>query len=519
MTAKMPGSPACLGCADGRTGSPRRAPLTLLQSVQEAAHLHPGKRAITGTIRVTYDELIRHVDAVAGQLMTVGVRTGEAVGVAAGRSPLAPLLALGVMRAGAVYLPLDPLYPDALLARMAAAAQVQTVLLDDSSGRRAPSADRVLPASAVLESPTDGHRLPAVAPCTAAYAMFTSGSSGAPKGIVLGHAGLAQYAQALPARVGLRAGDRCLGVAPLGFSSSIRQLLLPLAAGATVVVPTDEQVRTPWELADLVREQRVSHLDVTPSYWRALLDALPVDEARAMLAGVHRVLFASEPLDAHLAHRTRQLAPHARLWNLYGCTETTGIVTAYGLTGTEPMDAPVPIGTALDHVSVTAEPGPGGQIVVTGSAIALGSLDGGLPTTGGCAARRLATGDRAEMTAAGLVRLGRGDRMLKVRGMRVASESVEQHLLAHDGIRRAAVVAATERGLVCAVEPAPGAPAPDPRRLAAWLRERLPGHMVPAEITVTGDWPLLPNGKTDYQRLTALHQPATDLPGRGPDAH
>jgi acyl-coenzyme A synthetase/AMP-(fatty) acid ligase len=493
--------------------------------VQRAASARLGEPAVNGSARVTYGEATQMADAVAGHLRAVGTAAGDLVAVASGRSHLAPVLILGVMRSGAVYLPLDPLYPDALLTSMVKAAGVRTVIVDRAAGGRQPAVDAHAVEAAALLSPVRGMDLPAVDVCGGAFAMFTSGSTDAPKGMLLGHAGLAQYARALPDRVGLRAGDRCLGVAPLGFSSSIRQLLLPLAAGATVVVPTDEQVHTPWEFADLVREQRVSHLDVTPSYWRALLDALPEDEARTMLAGVRRVLFASETLDAPLAHRTRGLAPHTRIWNLYGCTETTGIVTAYEFTGAEPADAPVPVGTALDHVTVTVEPGDGpdpqagGQIVVTGSAVALGALGDGLPVGPGCAVRSLATGDRAKMTAAGLVWLGRSDRLLKVRGMRVVAESVEQHLLVHPGVQRAAVVAATERGLVCAIQSAPGTAAPEPRRLVAWLRERLPGHMVPAEITVAAEWPVLPNGKTDHQRLTALHQPNTDLPGRGPDAH
>ncbi|MEV6986939.1 AMP-binding protein [Sphaerisporangium sp. NPDC051017] len=487
---------------------------TLPDLVRWAAGAYSEQPAVIGAAALSYGELQAMVDVVATQLLTVGMAPGGVVGVASGRSYLAPALILGIMRSGAVYLPLDPLYPDVLLEAMVQAADVGTVIVDRAAAGRVPTMRAcVIEAASLLSRGRCGTSLPAVDLCGGAYGMFTSGSTGAPKGVLLGHAGLGEYARALPGRVGLGAGDRCLGVAPLGFSSSVRQLLLPLAVGATVVVPTDGQVRTPWELADLIQAERVSHLDVTPSFWRAFLDALPESDACRMLAGVRRVLFASESLDVPLANRTRRLAPHARLWNMYGCTETTGIVTAYEVTGSEPEDAAVPIGTALDHVMVSvalADDGPScagsGQIVVTGRAVALGPLSRGTTAGSACAVRRLETGDRAEEIAAGLVWHGRGDRVLKVRGIRVTAESVEQQLLAHDQVRRAAVVAATERGLICTVEPAPETREPDPGRLISWLRQRLPGHMVPAEITVTTDWPLLPNGKTDYRQLAARHQ-------------
>lgn len=489
-------------------------PESLPDLARQTARGRPDALAAVGANPLTYGEVTRTADAVAARLREAGVAPGDVVGLASGRSHRAPSLILGIMRSGAVYLPLDPLYPDALLATMAQTADVRTVIADQgAAGRVPPGQRRGLDAAEMLSSRPGGTPLPPIDPRWGAYGMFTSGSTGAPKGVLLGHAGLGEYARALPERVGLRAGERCLGVAPLGFSSSIRQLLLPLAVGATVVVPTDGQVRTPWEFADLIQAERVSHLDVTPSFWRALLDALPEGDARRMLAGVRRVLFASEPLEGVLAHRTRRLAPHVRLWNMYGCTETTGIVTAYEVTGCEPEGTALPIGTTLAHVTVSlqaeaisADPKAAGRIVVTGSAVALGPLGHSATAESRHSMRRLVTGDHAEEAPAGLVWRGRSDRMVKVRGMRVTAESVEQQLLAHDQVRRAAVVTATERGVVCTVEPTPGVSGPAPGRLIAWLRERLPGHMVPAEITVTTDWPLLPNGKTDHRQLTARHQ-------------
>ncbi|MFI6458353.1 AMP-binding protein [Streptosporangium amethystogenes] len=474
--------------------------------VEEAAARAPETTAVIGEHETTYGELARGVRAVAGRLAAAGVVPGDVVGLASGRSERAPALALGIMRAGAVYLPLDPLYPAPLLAHMTGAAPVRTVIVDRAAGGLPAGGHTGLDAFELLASPSTGDRLPEPAPCAAAYVMFTSGSTGLPKGVLLGHAGLAEYARALPAHLSLSGEDRCLGVAPLGFSSSIRELLLPLARGAVVVVPGEEEVRTPWGVPDLVREHRVTHLDLTPSYWRAVLDAMPAGELGDALASVRGVLFASEPLDVALAHRSVRLLPRARLWNTYGCTETTGIIAAHEVTGTESAGSLVPIGTPLGHVSFRTRPGDG-ELVVSGDAVALGYLPGGLPPDGGCAPRQWETGDRVTTVDGTMVWTGRTDRMLKVRGMRVAPETVEHHLRAYPGITQAAVVDAGERGVACVVARTPASAPLDARALTAWLRERLPGHMVPAVITDIPAWPVLPNGKTDHRLLIARHRP------------
>jgi len=480
--------------------------------VEEAAARAPRATAIIGERETTYGELARGVRAVAGGLAAAGVAPGDVVGLASGRSERAPALALGIMRAGAVYLPLDPLYPAPLLAHMAESASVRTVIVDGSTGGLPAAEHTTVDAAELLASPSLSDRLPGAAPCAAAYVMFTSGSTGLPKGVLLGHAGLAEYARALPAHLSLGGEDRCLGVAPLGFSSSIRELLLPLARGASVVVPAEEEVRTPWGVADLVREHRVTHLDLPPSYWRAVLDAMPAGELGEALASVRGVLFASEPLDVALTHRSRPLLPRARLWNTYGCTETTGIIAAHEVTGTEPADSLVPIGTPLGHVSFRIRPGDGG-LVVSGDAVTLGYLTGGPPPGGGCARRRWETGDRVTTVDGTMVWTGRTDRVLKVRGMRVVPETVEHHLRAYPGIARAAVVGAGERGVACVVARTPASAPLDSRALTAWLRERLPGHMVPTVITDVPAWPVLPNGKTDHRLLIARHRPD---PGQSP---
>lgn len=476
---------------------------------------------------VGYSTLVARIRTTAEHLAHLGVQRGEVVGVAAARSSSAVATALGVMAAGAVYLPLDPLYPRLLLRSWAQTAGVRLVIADEVEPDWIPLApDAIIPASTLASTGFSGDTPASVFPQDLAYGMFTSGSTGDPKGVVLGHAGLVQYAEALADRVGLDERDRCVGIAPLGFSSSIRQLLLPLTVGATVVVPGQDQLRSPWGFAELVRDHHATHLDVTASFWQALLDGLGDDDARLMLREVRRVLFASERLDPDVVLRTRTLAPSLRIWNMYGCTETTGIVCAYEVRGDEPSSSPVPIGTALSHVQVALAPYPAehtgaagvSQIVVTGEAVHVGRFASGAVVPSATAdaqtgaLRSFVTGDLASAGPVGLTWLGRGDRLVKVRGMRVAAEDVEQHLLRCPGVSRAAVIGSSDHGLLCVIQTGSGLE-PDLRQVQALLREQLPPYMVPASIAVAADWPVLPNGKTDLRALSVSHHPSRDEQG------
>jgi amino acid adenylation domain-containing protein len=466
---------------------------------------------------LTYEGLLESSRRVAWALAGAGVRPGDRVAAAASRSGRAVPVILGVLLAGAVYVPLDPLYPDPMLARIAAAVRPGAIIVDSGAGGRPPAGlGPVLDAAAALRWAGARPALPDVSSDTEAYVMFTSGSTGAPKGVVLGHAGLRDYASAVAARVGLGPGDRCLGGAPLGFSSSIRQLLVPLTAGAAVVAVDDTEIRTPWRFAEILEEEVVTHLDLVPSFWAALIDALPPAQLSAGLAGLRRHLFASERLDRALVGRTAAVAPAtARIWNLFGCTETTGIVAAHDATGEAGDGGVTPIGRPLDHVRVEVRPagdagreaGGPGRLVVHGTAVALGYLaDGGdlepLPSAPG-GGRTLDTGDLVEVDGDGrLVWLGRANRQSKIRGFRVAHEAVEWHLERCPDVMRAAVVGVEADRLVAAVKPR--RPPLDSPALLRWLRERVPEHMVPGRIRSVETWPLLPNGKTDHGRLLEL---------------
>lgn len=507
----------CSRCHERPAATASSTSSTLPTLIRSMASHTPDNVALSGEVDFTYCKMQQLIDDVANQLVESGLQAGDVVGIHTNLSELAPILILGVMTVAGVYLPVDPIYTDLQNTRIEEHLNLRIII-----SRWEPQKERSrirLRIERVTANPNKrterGFRRTAM-PCDPAYAMFTSGSTGCPKGVLLGHAGLAQYAQALTTRISMAPRDICIGIAPLGFSSSIRQLLLPLTCGATVVVPNPIQIRTPWGITDLIRAKRISQIDTTPSYWKALVDSTHEDELRSALNSVKRVLFASECLEPDLARDAIRIAPNAAIWNMYGSTETTGIVTAYKLTGVEPRERPIPIGTGLSHVSVTLAPtlslptaseSSDDQIIVDGPAVCLGRLDDTADTQQsalGCTSRSTSMGDLAKLSDGELVWTGRADRQVKVRGMRVSPEAIEQRILEYPGVRRAAVAYSNELGIQCIVEATTQSVRLDAQRMKLFLRTRLPAHMIPVSIGIATEWPCLPNGKTDMVSIIQL---------------
>jgi natural product biosynthesis luciferase-like monooxygenase protein/amino acid adenylation domain-containing protein len=462
---------------------------------------------------------------IGGHLRAAGVSRGDIVALHLERGSELAAAVLGILRAGAAWLPLDPAYPrgrtlDVLrrsgarcvltqraLAGVLAEAGVPELLLED-----APSAEPLAPLEMSPDEP--------------AYLIYTSGSTGTPKGVLVSHGNVVRYARALGEVVGLEPTDRWLHTASMAFSSSVRQLLVPLLNGATVVIARRAEVADPRELLRVARQARITIMDLVPSYWARVVEALEAEPALAV-PSLRLALSASEPLPAAVLERWLRLAPAGqRFINMFGQTETTGIVAAGEVTLEDCRDGAIlPLGRALPGnrllvLDAAGQPLPAGltgEIVVSGSNVGLGYLGDPELTAArfrpdpfhGNGARLYATGDRGYVRPDGrLAFVGRQDNQVKVRGHRVEVEEVEAVLTRHAGVSEAAVDVRLDAGgdvrLVAFVVPAVAGEAPAARELRDHLAATLPEYMMPAAFTPSVALPRTPNGKLDRGALRAL---------------
>lgn len=494
---------------------------------------------------LTYAELDRGAARMALALRKGGRGPGAMVGVCVTRSVASAVALVGIWRAGGVYVPFDPAYPAARLTRMAADARVDLLVTDATA--RASWPDATTPAIDVEDALAPGDPGPStdaspIAPSAPAYVIYTSGSAGSPKGVAISHGNVTHYLDALQDRLEIDASDRCLHTASFAFSSSVRQLLLPLAAGAAVVVASHDEIRDPRTLLDVVRRSRVTVIDIVPSYWRELNRVLAsgAAEERATLLDndLRLLLSASEPLLMDVPRTWRGFGHRARLVNMYGQTETTGIVSVHEISGTGAAAAAhAPVGRPLRGVRLSIRDGAGrpvpdgvvGELVVSGPTVGLGyrnrpeenavrfALD---PASG---ERVYATGDRARRRADGtVVLLGRSDRQVKCRGFRIEPGEVEAALAAHPLVHDSAVVmqsddAGHERLVAYVVTHGrAGTDTADtvdtrPASIRAFLESQLPHYMVPSLVHVVDALPLTPTGKVDRTALVpaaATRQPS-----------
>ncbi|MDG6101869.1 amino acid adenylation domain-containing protein [Dactylosporangium aurantiacum] len=491
---------------------PAGAPATVVEAVERQVRQRPGDTAVAGADgRLTYRQLWDASAEVAAVLVDRGTRRGEVVGVCLPRDHRLPATLLGVWRAGAAYLPLEPDQPAERLGWLAADGGVRTVLCRTGTAAaaaavagthavdldRAPAADRA-PA------------LPPAAPRDLAYLLYTSGSTGTPKGVAVAQAGLAALTEALRLEPGLAPGDRMLAVATLSFDTSCAEIWTSLAAGACCVVVGRDSAVDGFRLAERIAAHRITAMNVPPTMLRTLL-------ASGWTGTPHlRVWPGGEALDAALA---RDLLPRVeQLWNVYGPTEATVLSSAYQVTDADDLDGTVPIGHPLpgerlyvmDPLGRLAPPDVTGELWIGGAGPALGyhrraelTAAAFVPDPAVPGGRCYRTGDLVRRRPDGeLLFRGRRDHQLKIRGYRVELGEIEAALREHPGVTHAVVTArghGAEAHLVGYLAgTATGTAA------AEYLRGRLPEYLVPHRWVVLDALPTLPSGKVD---LAALPEP------------
>ena len=459
---------------------------------------------------LSYGELNRRANRLAHRLIREGIGPESLVGLSAERSPAMVVSLLAILKAGAAYLPLDPAYPAARLAFMLADAKPSLILSEAGSSLPPGPPRLVITEAQAAESPeynpTDHDRRTSLSVDHPAYVIYTSGSTGTPKGVVVTHAGIAALAEAQTDRLGLSPRARVLQFASLNFDASVWEMVMALASGAALVLPSPDALSGP-ALGAVMSNERVTHATLPP----AVLSTLPT----APLP-LEYLIVAGEACPPALAESWSQ---GRRMINAYGPTETTVCATMSApLAGSEtPIGNPI-AGSRVYLLDAGLEPVPigvTGELYIAGAGLARGYLNRPSLTAerfvadpyGPSGSRMYRTGDLARWRADGqLDYLGRADQQVKIRGFRIEPGEIEAALTAEPGIAQAAVIARTDgpggKYLAAYLVPAPGIQ-PDPLVLRQQLVDKLPEHMIPTAFVTLDRLPLTPNGKLDRNALPA----------------
>ena len=473
---------------------------------------------------LSYRQLADRSAAIAQRLRAAGVGSGSVVGLFVERSPEMIAGMLGILEAGAAYLPLDPAYPEAQTRFVVDEAGASLILAQGGLRSRLPAMEA--PCLTLEDGAAEGPAPPEAtprAPDDLAYLIYTSGSSGRPNGVEVTHANLA-HSTAARSAVYPGAVGRFLLLSSFAFDSSVAGIFWTLATGGTLVLPPVGLERDAEGFGRLVARQRVTHTLCLPTLYGVLLEAVAAGD----LESLEVVIVAGEVCSPTMARRHAATLPGTRLYNEYGPTEGTVWSTVHQLAPDEPGHR-VPIGrpipgsrlVVLDAAGQPVPPGVVGELYVAGEGVARGYRArpeltaerfvelrlpelAGEPSNGRRAYR---TGDLVAWRADGLLDfLGRVDSQVKLRGYRIETGGIEALLRGHPSVDEAAVVVhqastAPPRDLLAAfVAPSPGA-AVGAEEVRRHLEARLPAFSVPDRILVVERLPRLPNGKIDYRGL------------------
>ncbi|MEV4583399.1 amino acid adenylation domain-containing protein, partial [Nonomuraea jabiensis] len=509
-----------------------RAPLadvSLVDLIEAQAGRSPGAAAVVfDGSEMSYAELDARANRLARRLIERGVGPESVVGVALERGADLVVALLGVLKAGAAYLPLEPEHPASRIALMVADARAEVVVAAADTAHLVPGDAVCLrmdePATVSGEPLTEEER-GRIRPGGPAYVIYTSGSTGLPKGVIIPHAGVVNRLAWMQERLPLSGADRVLQKTPFGFDVSVWEFFWPLTVGAALVVARPGGHRDPGYLADLMRRASVNVAHFVPSMLEVFLR-----EPSAAGVPLRRVVCSGEALPQDLQERFFARLADAELHNLYGPTEASVDVTAWRCRPGHAVTIGAPVANTrafvLDEGLRPVPVGVPGELYLAGVQLARGYA--GRPALTGerfvaCpfgepGERMYRTGDLTRWTADGtLAFAGRADDQVKIRGMRIEPGEVQAVLQRHDEVAQAAVVvredAPGDRRLVAYV-----VPAHEGTDLAEQVRwhagQWLPDYMVPSAVVVLDALPVTVNGKLDRKALPAPQYAAGA--GRGP---
>ncbi len=469
----------------------------------------------------TYGELNRRANRLANHLIHSGIGPDDRVALLLERTPAMLVALLGVLKAGAAYVPLDTGYPEERVEYMLRHCQPKLLLGGEDDV--APYGSTGIPCL-VLDD--EGHSplisgvsdcdpepvLVGLTPENLAYIIYTSGSTGRPKGVMLPHGAVINFLYAMRDRLGFTANDGMLAVTTPSFDIAVLELYLPLITGGRIVLTSRKEMRDGAVLARLVAHRDVTFMQATPSTWRMMLEAgwQGSPQLTALCGG--------EALDRELCNRL--VCATRRFWNMYGPTETTVWSTCQRI---EDVDTPISIGTPVAETTVRILNGQGllqpvgvaGELYIGGAGLARGYLwqpeltaERFIPDrySEEPGMRLYRTGDLARWRRDGTIEyLGRNDHQVKLRGFRIELGEIEACLQAHPAVRECIVMVREDRTgekrLVAYIVANADLGTSPVAVLRAHASQTLPEFMVPTAIVTLPAFPLTPNGKVDRNAM------------------
>jgi amino acid adenylation domain-containing protein len=488
--------------------------------ISERAAEMPAKTAITfGEQKITYKLLNERANQLAAVLIENNVKKGDKVAFALDRSAEMVVTLLAIMKAGAVYIPLDPQFPLNRVNYMLEDSEAVVLLTSEKyEGQYQSKAQELLieDISQTLQNypPTDPHV--EVNGTDLVYILYTSGSTGMPKGVQIAHYNLVNFLVSMQNEPGITPDDKLLAVTTISFDIAGLELFLPLLTGAEIIIADAASSKDGRALLDIIKKEKVSMMQATPYTWRIMLEA-GWDKNTPL-----KVICGGEALPIDLANRLINLS--TSLWNVYGPTETTIWSTIKKITDSDKV---ISIGRPVNNTSIyildkffrPLAPGIAGEIFIGGDGVAQGYLnrpeltvekfiDDPFSKDGG---KMYRTGDLGKFMSNGEIEcLGRIDAQVKIRGYRIETGEIEYHLTKEDDIKEAVVIAKADRqGVDKLVAFIVAGQNNDPSNIAAqiheWkdsMRKSLPEYMVPDNFIIIPEMPLTPNGKVDRKALS-----------------
>ncbi|MCR8984752.1 amino acid adenylation domain-containing protein [Brevibacillus laterosporus] len=492
--------------------------MTVQQLLTLQAQKTPDRTAVVcNGEKVSYAELHQRAMKVAAMLQEKGVRPGSVVGLMTDRSVDMIVCLLGILHSGGCYLPLDPAFP----------AQRISFMLEDSNATlvlsQAPIIERFeLPCEAVdikmlsVQSETCEQNVVSKANGEdLAYVIYTSGSTGNPKGVMIEQRAFVHFIQAITEAIPLEQNRNILALTTISFDIFVLETLVPLTKGLQVVIADEQQQTDPFALSELIMEQQIELLQITPSRMSLLLSN---EQCKEVLSQIKTILIGGEFLSETLLHQIQGLSK-AQIYNVYGPTEATVWASVSDLTTADKVDIGKPIpGVSyyvVDRYDQLVPIGVSGELCIAGPGLAKGYVNQPELTSERFVSNLFGpgsmyrTGDLVKWLPNGHIEyLARVDNQMKIRGYRIEPSEIEAKILSFSKIKEAAVIDFTdntgEKNL-CAyyVQEQPF----DVTELREYLSRHLPDYMIPVCFIIMDTLPLTMNGKLDRK---ALPKPTAD---------